>query len=127
MQNLSILWHFSNITRGVLDIRAVIYFLSLVAIFGALAYAGFMRSRLNRLGAGMRRVSSWVFAMVVLAVVWNGAAGYIPLRLDLTSERLYTLSPATKRLVRGLDDKVTIKLYASKNLPTEMALALRDV
>src|SRR3970282_1408795 len=41
--------------------------------------------------------------------------------------RAYTLSPATRRLVRGLDDIVTIKLFASRELPAEVALMKRDL
>jgi len=38
-------------------------------------------------------------------------------RIDLTSEKRYTLSPATKELVRKLDDIVYIKIYLDGDLP----------
>jgi ABC-2 type transport system permease protein len=127
LQNLSILWHFSNITRGVLDFRDVVYFISVAAVFFTLAYWVFMRKRLARFSPAARKISSWLLAVILLAGVWTAAAQYIPLRIDLTSDRLYTLSSATKNILQNLKDTVTVKLYASEDLPTELSLAQRDV
>jgi gliding-associated putative ABC transporter substrate-binding component GldG len=38
-------------------------------------------------------------------------------RLDLTSQGVYTLSDASKKLVGSLDDRVTVKAYFSEDLP----------
>jgi ABC-type uncharacterized transport system involved in gliding motility auxiliary subunit len=57
----------------------------------------------------------------------NLLGSYIRGRLDLTPGNAYTLSPATEQIVSDLDDIVTIKLFASKELPTEAALLKRDV
>jgi gliding-associated putative ABC transporter substrate-binding component GldG len=38
-------------------------------------------------------------------------------RLDLTAQKVYTLSEASKNLVRSLDDRVTIKAYFTEDLP----------
>jgi gliding-associated putative ABC transporter substrate-binding component GldG len=38
-------------------------------------------------------------------------------RFDLTRNKLFTLSDASKALVRGLDDKVTVKAYFTEDLP----------
>lgn len=38
-------------------------------------------------------------------------------RLDLTSQGVYTLSDASKRLVGSLDDRVTVKAYFTEDLP----------
>jgi ABC-type uncharacterized transport system involved in gliding motility auxiliary subunit len=42
-------------------------------------------------------------------------------RVDLTEDRLYTLSPASKRIVSGLDDYLTVKAFISRELPAELA------
>ena len=39
-------------------------------------------------------------------------------RLDVTSNRLFTLSEASKSLVSGLDDKVTVKAFFTEDLPS---------
>ncbi|HTA20762.1 MAG TPA: Gldg family protein, partial [Polyangia bacterium] len=41
-------------------------------------------------------------------------------RLDLTQNGIYTLSSASKDLVRALPDPLTIKAYISKDLPPEL-------
>ena len=41
------------------------------------------------------------------------------LRLDLTENNIYSLSKASKKVMKSLDDKVIIKAYFSKNLPLQ--------
>jgi gliding-associated putative ABC transporter substrate-binding component GldG len=38
-------------------------------------------------------------------------------RIDLTKEKVYTLSDASKKLVGNLDDRITIKAYFTEDLP----------
>lgn len=42
------------------------------------------------------------------------------LRLDLTEQRLFTLSEGTRNLLRGLDDPVTLRLYVSRPLAARL-------
>lgn len=44
-------------------------------------------------------------------------------RLDLTSDKQYTLSEATRNLLKNLDQPVTVKAYFTNDLPQEMDLA----
>ena len=46
-------------------------------------------------------------------------------RLDLTQNGIYTLSSASKDLVRNLPDPLTIKAYISKDLPPELVTVSR--
>lgn len=39
-------------------------------------------------------------------------------RLDLTKQKVYTLSDASKKLVRALDDRVTVRAYFTEDLPS---------
>jgi gliding-associated putative ABC transporter substrate-binding component GldG len=48
-------------------------------------------------------------------------------RLDLTEAKVYTLSPASKDVVRNLSDPLTIKAYISDNLPSELKSLSRYV
>jgi ABC-type uncharacterized transport system involved in gliding motility auxiliary subunit len=60
-------------------------------------------------------------------VVLNLLGGYIGGRLDLSPGKAYTLSSGTRRVLGNLNDLVTIKVFASAELPTEVALMKRDV
>ncbi len=51
-------------------------------------------------------------------------------RIDLTSEKRYTLSPATKNILRGLDDVVYLKIYldGKLNIPfKKMQKGIREI
>jgi gliding-associated putative ABC transporter substrate-binding component GldG len=48
-------------------------------------------------------------------------------RLDLTQNGVYTLSPASKDVVRALPDYLTVKAYISKDLPDQLSSLSRYV
>ncbi|HXI21664.1 MAG TPA: Gldg family protein, partial [Gemmatimonadales bacterium] len=124
---LGVLSHFDNIGRGVIDLRDVVYFLSLAALFLTLAYGALMRRKLAGGQPPVRRLRLGVALLVATLVVINLLGSYITGRLDLTPGHAYTLSPATRTLVRSLPDIVTIKVFASQELPAEAGLLKRDV
>ncbi len=123
---LGVLAHFQSIGRGVLDLRDVLYFLSLAAVFVTLAWAVVLRRRLSPQGAPVRRLRLGTAMLVAALVILNLAGGRIGGRLDLTPGKAYTLSRATRDIMRSLDDLVTIKVFASAELPSEFALQKRD-
>lgn len=124
---IGVLSHFESLGRGVIDLRDVIYFLSLAGTFLALAYGALLHRKLAPASAGRRRLRVGIGLMAASLIVVNLLGGYIGGRLDLSPGRAYTLSPASRRIVGDLDDLVTVKLYASRELPTEVALMKRDV
>jgi ABC-type uncharacterized transport system involved in gliding motility auxiliary subunit/ABC-type transport system involved in multi-copper enzyme maturation permease subunit len=124
---VGVLAHFDGIGRGVLDLRDVVYFLSLAGFFLALAYGALLGRKLAPSGGGRRRLRAGVALLAASLLVVNLLGGYIAGRLDLSPGRAYTLSPATRRMLAQLDDLVTIKVFASAELPTEVALMKRDV
>ena len=62
-----------------------------------------------------------VFGLVLLALILVivGATNYIlsalSARVDLTAEKLYTLSPGSKAVLAKLDRKVTLKFFFSES------------
>jgi ABC-type uncharacterized transport system involved in gliding motility auxiliary subunit len=124
---IGVLSHFESLGRGVIDLRDVIYFVSLAGVFLALAYGALLGRKLAAGSAGRRRLRLGVALLAGSLVVVNLLGSYIGGRVDLSPGNAYTLSPATRGIVRTLDDLVTVKLYASRELPTEVALMKRDV
>jgi ABC-type uncharacterized transport system involved in gliding motility auxiliary subunit/ABC-type transport system involved in multi-copper enzyme maturation permease subunit len=124
---LGVLAHFDSIGRGVIDLRDAVYFISLAAIFLTMAYGSLLARKLAVGQGAVRRLRLGVLLLVGLLVVVNLLGSYISGRLDLTPGRAYTLAPATRKLVSSLDDIVTIKLFASTELPAEVALMKRDL
>ena len=125
--NLSVLGHFQNVARGVVDLRDVIYFLSTAGLFLFMAIAIMSRERLSAGRSAYRRLRTGTAALIAVVVVLNLLGGNIRGRLDLTEEGLYTLSDGTREILGGLDDIVTLKLVISDELPAELQPTIRDV
>jgi ABC-2 type transport system permease protein len=125
--DLSVLTHFEAVTRGVIDLRDVLYFVTAAGVFLALAYWAVARERLSRGRGAFRRLRTGTAALVVGVVALNLLGGHIHGRLDLTRNHLFTLSKGTRSILGGLDDVVTIKFFVSSSLPSEVDLTRRDV
>ncbi|MCB0665548.1 MAG: GldG family protein, partial [Saprospiraceae bacterium] len=69
-------------------------------------------------------VSILLVAGIVLLL--NVLSRQLFFRLDLTEGKQYTLSKATKDILRNLEDPVTIKAYFSEDLPANVAKTKRD-
>ncbi len=73
---------------------------------------------------GRLRLSLWItLALVGLNLVAFNAllAGWTGMRLDLTQEGIYSITPATKRILAGLDEDVLIHGYFSKRTHPKLA------
>lgn len=126
-REVSLLNHFQALTRGVIDLRDVIYFLTVSFIF--LAVARFVLTRqkysLNSKIYKELTMQTAIFLAVGLVVVL--LASVFSGRIDLTAGHLYTLSPITVKTIQTLKKPVKITLYASSEMPAEYRLTLRDV
>lgn len=58
--------------------------------------------------------------IVAIAVLFNFIASRHFFRVDLTQGQLYAISPASKTLMRNLEDIVTVKVYFSEKLPPHL-------
>ena len=54
---------------------------------------------------------------IAIVVLLNIIAAFIFTRFDLTAEKRYSLAPATKKLLKKLDDVVFFKVYLYGDLP----------
>jgi ABC-2 type transport system permease protein len=124
---LSVVGHFENVARGVIDLRDVIYFLSTAGLFLILAVGSVSRERLSKMRGAYRRMRSGLLALAAGVVVLNLLGGQIRGRLDLTRDGLYTLSDGSRQILSELDDLVTLKLVVSDELPPELQPTIRDV
>jgi ABC-type uncharacterized transport system involved in gliding motility auxiliary subunit len=70
-------------------------------------------TRLTRQQASLVYSAVGLAALFLILVAINFLASGAPLRADLTEGSLHTLSPGTKKLLRGLQAPVKVKLYVS--------------
>lgn len=64
--------------------------------------------------------------LIGIIIVINLLAYEYHLRVDLTEDKQYTLSNATREILEDLEDPVTVKAYFSKNLPPNIARTRQD-
>jgi len=64
---------------------------------------------------------------VVAIILLNIVATTLFFRIDLTENRSYSLSDASKELVKNLEEPLTIKVFLSQNLPVPYNTLERDI
>ncbi|WP_346836793.1 Gldg family protein [Microbulbifer sp. SAOS-129_SWC] len=107
---------FAAITRGVIDLRDLYYYLSLVAVFLALNTLVLERERWagSGNGANRKRWRAVTALLVVNALVGNLWLGQVhSLRADVTEGNIYSISPATKSYLAQLREPLLIRSYFS--------------
>ena len=69
----------------------------------------------------MKKFETWLFpvagvvAVLVILIAVNVLGNFLKVRSDLTANKIYTLSPGTKRILDKLDTPVEIRFYYSKD------------
>lgn len=127
MLQLSVMSHFENVARGVIDLRDLLYFASTCGLFLLLAVAALGRDRLSHGGEAFRRLRIGTAVIAVGVLVLNLLGGNVRGRLDLTGDRLFTLSDGSREILGGLDDIVNLTLFMSDDLPQAFQVIERDV
>jgi ABC-2 type transport system permease protein len=124
---------FASITRGVLDLRDLYYYLSITAAFLALNRLSLetLRWAGNPPNAGHRRwigVASLLALNALAANLWLDQIGWA--RVDLTHGKLYTLSESTRNYLAHLQEPLLIRGYfsaATHPLLAPLVPQLRDL
>ncbi len=120
VRDLGLFSHYSSMGRGVIDSRNVFYFLGLIALFLIL----------TQLRAGRKytwRTATFRLLTVLFFVIAINAMGMVRfVRLDLTSDQRYTLTRATRGMLRETDDIIYFRVYLEGNLPAEFRRLRND-
>ncbi len=70
----------------------------------------------------------WLLLIIILAAI-NFLASVYHARIDLTNEKRYTLSKATKNLLKNLDDEIQITVFLKGDFPAgfkKLAIAVEE-
>ncbi|RLC89945.1 MAG: ABC transporter permease [Chloroflexi bacterium] len=109
---------FESIERGVIDLRDLLYYLSLAGIFLtlnvlSLKAQGWSKGERTR---ARRTALSITSALLVLNMLFVNVWAYPlrGLRLDLTQQHEYSLSPATRAILENLQEPLFIRGYFSE-------------
>ena len=109
---------FESIRRGVLDIRDLAYYFTLIASFLTLnavvleakGWSDGQRTVMQRSNA-----KALAFLVVVNSVLFNVLVAKVTsLRIDMTERGEYTISPVTEKMLRGLEEPLLLRGYFSE-------------
>ena len=125
---------FESIQRGVVDVRDMLYYLSLTGVFLTLNVLSLISKRWSQ-GKGTRAqrrgaVLTSLLLAVNLVVVNVWAYPLRGLRVDLTAQREYTLSQATRDLLGNLQEPLLLRGYFSEKthpLLAPLVPSIRDM
>ncbi len=107
---------FDSITRGVIDLRDLYYYISIVAVFLALNTFFLERERWSN-GGRQQRHSQWriitglVVVNFLVANLWLGQLN--KLRVDTTAGAQYSISDATRGYLQQLQEPLLLRGYFS--------------
>ena len=124
---------FEAITRGVIDLRDLYYYLSLIAVFLTLNTFSLERERWALTGSrehhtGWQVMTVLLIANAIGANFWLGQVN--SLRIDATAGNQYSISPATEEYLQQLQEPLLLRGYfSSKTHPLLSPLVpqLRDL
>lgn len=112
IQQLGMAAHYSSMSRGVIDTRDLIYFLAVIALFLCLTKSSLASRKNNK-----RHEIISLFITLIIIVLVNVIGSFVYTRIDLTSEKRYTLSNTSKEILRDLDDYVYFRVYLEGDFP----------
>jgi ABC-type uncharacterized transport system involved in gliding motility auxiliary subunit/ABC-type transport system involved in multi-copper enzyme maturation permease subunit len=118
--------HYAAFGKGVIDNRDVLYFV--VGSTVALTLNGFwIEGRMRPKAVSIFTTAALISVGIFLLSNWFVAG--IPLgRFDMSEGQTYTISAATRKILRGLPSPVTVKFYVSSEdkMPTSMKTLEQD-
>ena len=121
LESFDLVIRFDNMLNGTLDVSAVVYFISVIAVMLFLTTQSIQKRRYSvsvkslKFGAYS---SGLVILGIAVTVLVNMVVGNLPdsvKKIDVTSEKLYTLTDQTKEFLGTLQDDVTIYVLANEN------------
>ena len=118
---LSVFPHFNLIQKGIVNFSDVLYFVSII-IFSLFTTCIVLKLK-NRHKNKQLISLAGIFVFFIILININFLADKIPLRYDITQDKLYTLSESTINILKNLTQSVTIRFYGSRG--AEMPIPLR--
>ena len=120
---VAIVPHFNSIAHGIIDTRDIVYFISVIIIFILATITLQEKRRSQDIVEG--RIKKWLkstrsdrFLVLIILVLLNLVSIRGFLHFDLTSQKTYSLSKASKDTVKLLESPLSVKVFFSKNLPS---------
>jgi len=128
IQPISPIVHYTQITRGLIAATDVAYFLTMTAGLVLLAYWQLLNIKYT---GSPRKLLIFDRATAGTVAIGLIAASYftnlIPGQIDLTQQKVFTLSSGAREIIRQLPEPVSVDFYLSRDLPPAFQPRLEDV
>ena len=104
IQQLGLSFHYQNMSKGVIAVGDIVYFLSFILLF---------------LAGTVEQIKGKVRYAIILAsiLVINYATSIFTAQLDLTKDSRYTISTNSKEIIKQVGAPVKIHLYLGGDIP----------
>lgn len=124
IRSLGIEYHYNSMSRGVISLRDIVYFLSVTTFFIFLTRVTLPVA--SKISVKISYIIQLLVCFGVIVVLNVLVYFFFRAELDLTKEKRYSLTESTKQLLRGgkdgkkyVDDVVTIRCYLGKDIPVQ--------
>ena len=108
--------HYRSVSRGVLDIRDISYFIFVTVLFCEAARIALRRSRVTR---PLAVIAATGAVCILLSLVH--------IRVDLTEDRRFTLAEPTRKILKELKSDVKVDVWLDGDLPIAFRKLRRNV
>lgn len=105
--------HYESLSRGIIDTRDLLYFLSVTTIFILLTTLGISVEKI-----AFKAIKPVLLIGLGLIVINIFTQGFYK-RFDLTKDKRYTLSQATIDIVKSADEPIFIDVFLEGDFPSE--------
>lgn len=113
--DISLAYRSIKFANGLIDIGDLVFFISWIIIFVSLSILIKSRKKINLV------LINFLLGIIALNVLLYF---YPSLKIDISKDRVHSLSPTTKNIIKKLDDVVNVKVILSSNLPIETKTAV---
>lgn len=108
LENLGITEHYDSVSRGVLDTRDLVYFITVTGIFICLTLFVLIRQRQKSL----RGVDARYFYAIIVGLVVIGILSSLTFtRFDFTREKRFTISQVSRNIMDSLKSPVRVTIF----------------
>lgn len=127
LEKFSVLTHYQSLSRGVLDFRDVIFFVSFTCVFFLATLYYIFRIKYPSGDKKLKKIGLYISGLVIFFIAFMYFGQGINLRLDLTSSQKYTISAETTKILNTIDQDLEVIFFESSNLPAELSAQNKSI
>jgi len=118
--------HYKSISRGVIDLRDIVYFMAVIAVFNEFTV---FKLQSHRWTSSKSELHNWLRLIYTISAVIIIASASILLRLraDFTEDNRYTLSVHTRKILSEIKNDIYIQVYLDGDIPIPLKRLKRSV